>query len=503
MKKAILQAAVVCVVLAATRDIANAVTVFLNGTNEFEVTGVMTQTWAAADDLNIGSVNHTQGAGTWDGVLRVHSGGTATCGVIFMTNGGDLTAGKIIVDGAGSTMTANGKVFLAMNSAPGIYRDPFDAALSLDEPCLLEITNGGKFFANTDNTSIGNGQGGTNGPSWGVMTVDGGGSEFVGTAGIRIGEGGSGTVTITNTGKVTAGGVCNIGLNEFGVTNETVGILNVDGAGSEFNSSQLNMGSPYSESFLNVTGGGKVSASIMQIAFVAGLGSATSGDCEILVTGAGSLVDISQSGGDSMHIGGTLVGGPLDSAQVTLQEGGRIEAEGLVTIYDSATMVFGLGNGPGLHTDGQVFVHPADNPAIVITPDAGFLGALGVPYDLITASGGVDADPGNMVLDLSALDVDSTAAGSLALNGGGTALQLTLTNTGREQPALVQVDDVNATAFDFDSVLDFEYGVEWSTNMVDWVFNGMTVIGNGGAMSVFDPTGTGTDRSYRLAIFQP
>jgi T5SS/PEP-CTERM-associated repeat protein len=502
MKKAIMQAAVACVVLAATQDVANAATVFLNGTSEFEVTGVVTQTWAAADDLNIGSVNHTQGAGVWDGVLRVHSGGTATCNEIFMTNGGDLTAGKIVVDGAGSTMTANGQVSLAMNSAPGIYRVPSDPILDLDEPCLLEITNGGKFFANTNNTPIGTGQAGGFGPSWGMMIVDGAGSEFVGAAGMRIGEGGSGTVTITNTGMVTAG-ICYIGFNEFGVTNETVGILNVDGAGSEFNSEQLNMGSPYSESFLNITGGGYVSASFMSIAFLAGLGSATSGDCEILVTGAGSLLDVSQGGGQSMHIGGTVVGGPLDSAQVTLQEGGKIEAEGLVTIYDTATMVFGLGNGPGLHTDDQVFVHPADNPTIVITPDAGFLGALGVPYDLITASGGVDADPGNMVLDLSALDVDATAAGVLALNGGGTILQLTLTNTGREQPALTQVDDVNATSFDFDSVLDFEYGVECSTNLVDWVFNGMTVIGNGGAMSVFDPTGTDTDKSYRLAIFQP
>jgi T5SS/PEP-CTERM-associated repeat protein len=502
MKKAILQAVVACVVLAATRNVANAATVFLNGTNEFEVTDVMTQTWAATDDLNIGSVNHLAGANTWDGVLRIHSGGTGTCNVIFMTNGGDQTAGKIIVDGTGSTMIANGKVSLAMNSAPGIYRTPLDALLSLDEPCLIEITNGGKFFANTADTPVGTGQGGSFGPSWGMVTVDGAGSEFVGVGGMRIGQGGSGTVTITNTGKVTAG-ICYIGLNEFGVTNETVGILNVDGAGSEFNAEQLNMGSPYSESFLNITGGGKVAASFMNIAWLAGLGSATSGDCEILVTGAGSVLDVFQSGGDSMHIGGTLVGGPLASARVTLEEGGNIEAEGLVTIYDTATLVFGLGNGPGLHSDDQVFVHPDDHPTIVITPDAGFLGALGVPYDLITASVAVNADPGNLVLDLSALDVDSTAAGVLALNGGGTALQLILTNTGREQPTLTQADDVNATSFDFDSVLDFEYGVEWSTNLVDWVFNGMTVIGNGGTMSVFDPTGTDADKSYRLAIFQP
>ena len=499
MKRAILQAVVVCVILAAARGVADAATVSLNGTNEFEVTGVTTQTWAATDDLNIGSANHTQGADTWDGVLRVHSGGTGTCNVIFMSNGGDQSTGKIVVDGTGSTMTANGKVSLALNSAPGIYRVPFDATLSLDEPCLIEITNGGKFFANGSDTPVGTGQGGSFGPSWGMMTVDGAGSEFVGASGMRIGQGGSGAVTVTDTGKVTAG-ICYIGLNDSGATYETVGILNVDGAGSEFNADQLNMGSPYSESFLNITGGGKVAAGYMQIAFAAGLGSATSGDCEILVTGAGSLLDVGQSGGQSMHIGGTLVGGPLDSARVTVDEGGRIEAQGLVTIYDTATMVFGLGNGSGLHTDGQAYVHPDDHPTIVITPDAGFVGALGVPYDLIIADGTVDADPGNMVLDLSALDVDATAAGSLALTPDGTVLQLTLTNTGREQPALTQVDDVNATSFEIDSVLGLAYGVEWSTNMTDWVFTGMTLMGNGDTMSVFDPTGIDTNKSYRLTI---
>jgi len=503
MKKAILQAVVACVVLAATRNVANAATVFLNGTNEFEVTDVMTQTWAATDDLNIGSVNHLAGANTWDGVLRIHSGGTGTCNVIFMTNGGDQTAGKIIVDGTNSTMTANGILHLAMNSAPGIYRILFHSTFSLEEPCLIEITNGGKFFANggtepaASGANIGAEQGGGLGPSWGMVTVDGAGSEFTTTWGMRIGEGGAGHLTITNTGKVTTG-ICFIGHNDSAPTYETVGILNVDGAGSEFNSDQLNMGGAYSEGFANITGGGKVTASFMEIARTAGLGTATTGDCEILVTGAGSVLDVSQSGGDSMYIGGTATNGAQDSARVTLEEGGNIEAEGNVTVYDTATMVFGLGNGSSLHSDAQVSV--SNNATFAITPDAGFAGALGVPYDLITATVAVNADPNNLVLDLSALDGSSAAAGFLALNGGGTALQLTFTSTGQGESGLTRVDNVNVPFFDFDSAPGFEYGLESSTNMADWVFTGLIVTGDGGTRSVFDPTGTDTNKSYRLSI---
>jgi hypothetical protein len=314
---------------------------------------------------------------------------------------------------------------------------------------------------------------------------------------MRIGETGAGHVTITNTGKVNTG-ICFIGHNNSAPTYEIVGILDVDGAGSEFNSDQLNMGGAYSEGFANITGGGKVTASFMEIAGTAGLGTATSGDCEILVAGPGSVLDVSHSGGDSVHIGGTATNGAQDSARVTVEEGGNIEAEGNVTVYDTATLVFGLGNSSSLHSDTRVTV--SNNATFVITPDAGFVGATGVPYDLITATVAVNADPNNLVLDVSALDDSSPAAGFLALNGGGTALQLTLTSAGEEESGLTRVDNVNVTFFDFDSVPGFEYGLESSTNMTDWVSSGLTVTGDGGTMSVFDPAGTDTNKSYRVSI---
>jgi len=116
-------------------------------------------------------------------------------------------------------------------------------------------------------------------------------------------------------------------------------------------------------------------------------------------------------------------------------------------------------------------------------------------------TGTLNVNPGALGLDLSALG--ATAAGSLALNPGGTALQLTLPDTGQEQPELTVVDNVAAVYFDFDSALGMEYSVESSTNLADWVFTGLIVTGDGGTMSVLEPTGTDTDKSYRLAITGP
>ena len=72
-----------------------------------------------------------------------------------------------------------------------------------------------------------------------------------------------------------------------------------------------------------------------------------------------------------------------------------------------------------------------------------------------------------------------------------------------EDVTLTQVDNVNSTFFTFDSSQGVEYGVECSTGGTNWVFTGLTVTGDGGTMSVFDPTGTDTNKSYRLVISGP
>ena len=70
-------------------------------------------------------------------------------------------------------------------------------------------------------------------------------------------------------------------------------------------------------------------------------------------------------------------------------------------------------------------------------------------------------------------------------------------------PELTTVENVNATMLEFDSELNAEYGLESSTNMVDWDSAGFIVIGNGGPMLVFDPTGTDTNKAYRLEVLGP
>lgn len=416
-----------CVVLAATMDVADAAWAYIRGATELVIDGTAghTQgdnpiaTWTATDDLSIGNVNWVaDGPDSWDGRLRVESGGSATCNLIYMCNGGDKANGRIIVDGTG-TMTANGRVYLAMNSHPGKYRIPYDPVRSLSPPCLIEITNGGKFYANNSgNTQVGNGQSGAYGPSWGMVTVDGNGSEFVGPGGIVIGGAGCGEVTITNQGKMTVG-ISYVGANSS-PTYEIEGILNISGAGSEYTAGQLNMGGSYSKSYVTVTDGGKVTTSYMQIATTAGGGSAESGDCEVLVTGSDSLVDVTHSGGYSIFIGGGL-SGVKDNALVTLEEGGKIEATHLITVYNTATLAFGVGSGSTIATDGAATID--NGAAIGVKLDSGFSPASGTPYDLVTAAGGITVTPGALLLDQSAMP----AGASASLSATATALQVTFT----------------------------------------------------------------------------
>ena len=55
--------------------------------------------------------------------------------------------------------------------------------------------------------------------------------------------------------------------------------------------------------------------------------------------------------------------------------------------------------------------------------DSGFTPTLGVPHDLITASGGLNADINNLVLDVSAIGAGYTAELSVT----PTALHITFT----------------------------------------------------------------------------
>ena len=290
-----------------------------------------------------------------------------------------------------------------------------------------------------------------------------------GDAEVTVRNGGTGDTGFTALGGSTAGGSGH-------------STLNVDGPGSLWTGHSFYIGGSARSGSLNVTGGGTALADN----FFCAQGAASS---DVTISGAGSSLDATH----------TVEIGQVGPALITVEEGGMFTVGNLGTGLDvstTGTLVFGLGNGSRIACTGNAVID--DGATIVAKPDSGFTPSVGVPYDLVTASVAVNANPNNLVLDVSALG--ATAAGSLALNPGGTALQLTLTDTGQEPLELTRIDDVNVVTFDFESVPGMEYGVESSTNLDDWVFTDLIVTGDGGTMSVFDPTGTDTNKSYRLAI---
>jgi T5SS/PEP-CTERM-associated repeat protein len=450
-------------VLATTIGVADAIWHETNYPTNLVINAGNPQPWGAAEEVRIAGANLIDGAGVWDSTVIVESNGVVTSARLWVGMGSTLTSGKLIVDGG--TWTASSVLHLGIRGPDGLGDEEVNVVEIKNGGMLsiqgLEMTQHDGVFARliVDNATLSNG-----GAGWIGQSPSG-------DAEVTIRNGATGNSGFTAMGGAGAGG-----------SGHTT--LNVEGAGSLWTGHTFYMGGGARSASLNITGGGTVLADHFFC-------SQATTFCDVTISGAGSL----------LAPGFDVLIGEVGPAQVTIDEGGMftIGNSGVgLDVSNSGTLIFGLGNGSKIVATGNVVLD--DGATIGATADSGFTPAAGVPYDLITSDLTVTANPANLVLDLSALDGNSAAAGFLALNGDGTALQLTLTDTGQGDTTLTQVDNVNVTFFDFNSVLGFEYDLESSTNMADWVFTGLIVTGDGGTMTVFDPTGTDTNKSYRLSI---
>ena len=466
MRKAILQAVVVCMVLAVTMSSANATWYGANYPVDVIINAGNPQPWTADEIVYNGSANKVNGPGFWDNTIIVEStAAPVTSGRLYVGATGGNLSGKLIIDG--SSWTASSVLHLGQNASNGANGD---------ELSVVEIKNGGSLIV--AGTEMGKNGGGR-------LIIDGG--TFSTGSGHFSGSGpGNTSVTVRNGGTGTSGFTS---LGEQGGSGTST--LNVEGPGSLWTGHTFYMGGATRSASLNITDGGTVLADH----FFCSQGTEL---CDVTISGAGS----------SLNAGYNVLIGEVGPGQVTIEEGGMFTISNLgiaggaaVDVMSTATLIFGIGNGSKISVTGNKNATIHDGATIGATPDSSFTPEVGLAYDLVTVEDGtLTVTPANLVLDLNALDGNSAAAGFLSLNGGGTALQLTLTDTGQGDTTLTQVDNVNAVFFDFNSVSGFEYDLESSTNMADWVFTGLIVTGDGGTMSVFDPTGTDTNRSYRLSI---
>jgi T5SS/PEP-CTERM-associated repeat protein len=223
---------------------------FSGSTGAATITGAGSS-WTNNGDLHVGCFG---GAGT----LLISSGAAVS------SIGGDVgyglgSTGKVTVDGVGSIWTDTSGLYVGSDYYGG-------------GSGTLSISNGGAV------TSWG-GSVGSVSSSTGTVTVDGAGSTWTDYGGLSVGCGGNGTLSITKAGVVSSYGG-SIGASNSGSS----GTVSVDGAGSTWNtnSNWLYVGGNGGNGTLSITNGGSVSA------YGAYIGNGNGSAGTVTVDGAGS-----------------------------------------------------------------------------------------------------------------------------------------------------------------------------------------------------------------------
>ena len=452
-----MRAVVVCVVAAATMRVAGASYFANNYPVDLVIDAGNPQPWASSQWVYMGSANVVDGAGAWDGTILVQSNGVVGSDRIWIGTGNPQTSGRLIVDGG--MWTSSSVLHLAVRGPDG--GGP-------DEVNLVEIRNGGVLSINGLEMAD---------QGYGRLIVDNATLSNAGAGWIGRDGDGDAEVTIRNGGTGDSGFTA---LNSDGSGHST---LNVDGPGSLWDGHSFYLGGNARTSSLNITGGGTVLAENFHC-------SQGTAPCDVTISGAGSLLDATHD----------VFVGQVGPAIISIEEGGNIEVDGNITVYDNATLVFGLGHHARIHSDALVTLN--DGATIAVTLDGGFVPFSGVAYNLITtSSASVIADPANLVLDLSAVSPDAT--GFLGVNPGGSALQFTFIDTGQPPPLVTHVERVRTAFIEFSGLPGVPYNLEESTDGTNYTSTGLSLIGNGDSMLLFDPAGFSTQKQYRVSIRPP
>ncbi|MGX7876714.1 autotransporter domain-containing protein [Mesorhizobium sp. ORM6] len=398
-------------------------------------------TWTNSSELHVGA------GGT--GTLTVSNGGQVTAGVGTV---GDLagSSGTVTVDGAGSSWASIGGMYVGFHGTAALTiqnqgQVSSNASARIadgsDSSATVTVTGAGSRFT-VDGNDLWVGEGGqgtlivSNGGQVnsvhtnvgyaaganGTVIVDGAGSTWAASAQTTIGQSGTGVLIIANGGKVSSAGALIGGLASG------VGTVEVTGAGSSWNlqdNSSLEVGNSGSAG-LQILNGGSVDAHTTYVGFQAG------SDGNVVVDGANSTLI-----NDFTHVGtegtGKLVlknGGTLVSPNVVVSEAAN--GSGTVVIgadlADAATapgyikssegigpaFSFGAGGSGTL-----IFNHTSSNYAFDAMIDGGgtIYQKAGTTYLTANSSGYT----GNAYVTVGKLVVNGDlSGGSVIVSDGGT-----------------------------------------------------------------------------------
>ncbi len=426
-------------------------------------------TWTMNSNLVVGN------AGTGD--LTISNGGSVSAFRSTVGFTGGASYGTVTVDGAGSTWTTDDELIIGdFGSSEG----------------SVLVSNGG--LANADTVTLAN-----SAAADGSMTVSGAGSQLVVAQSIDIGLAGQGDFTISNGGAASNNSTF-IG-RDFGH-----GTALVTGAGSTWNMTN--------DLLVGLAGGGSMTiaagADVVN-GGVAYVGSGTTGEGSMLVTGAGS----------TWQVTGPIAVGNFGSGQVTVADGGAVSSSSAVHIAINADshgalnigaaagdaaaaagsvsaplLGFGLGTGSldFNHTDAayafstqmlslnaNATIHQLSGTTILSADNSGFLGTT-------TVSGGT-----LLVNNLLGGTVNVTGGN---LGGSGTVGALTVGAGGTVAPGNsigTLVVDGNAT---FGAGSTFAVEVDDQGNSDRLHSNYAVTIESGASVSVAPENGIDTGMTY-------
>ena len=354
--------------------------------------------------------------------------GQSGTGTLNVTNEGNVTAGINVAlgNGTGGIGTAT------VSGTNSVLRSTTNTDIGFLGTGTVNVESGGKLAAG--NVLVLGGQ--TTGV--GNLNVDGSGSEATSTNATFIGNNGSGTATVTDGGRLRAGG--SITIAEVAGSD---GSLNVSGSSSVAETDvDLYVGRRAAGS-LNVSSGG--SMQVDRNAFVGGF------------AGSSGIATISGIG-SQLQVANTLdVGFADDSATLNVNNGATTTAGKWVIVGDQATadgVVNVDGTGSSISSTDSTFIGNNGKGTVNVT-NGGVAGSE-INYTLgdkagSTGTANISGSGSNLIAGLDGsgeMRVGANGSGTLIVTNGGTAESANAFNIGRfvNGSGQVTVDGAGSTA---------------------------------------------------------
>jgi fibronectin-binding autotransporter adhesin len=358
-----------------------------------------------------------------DGSMTIAAGGQVTSGMGSITAFGTHTA-AVTVDGAGSGSTSSkwsvsGRLDVGRN----------------DGTNTLDIINGGQVSDNFGYIA----PAGSN--ATGAVTVDGANSQWTNSGNLIIAEGGpdgegdTGSLAITNGGRVRNSTAC------IGCGAGASGAVTVAGTNSNWNNTALLYVGEGGDGSLDISAGGSINADSVYI------GNDTGSTGVVSISGAGSgeinssSFIVGEQGNGTFNVGdaadvsvqglivGDIANGVANISNATLHTGGEVDVANL-----------GGSTGTVMLTDGGRWDHTGSTPSDVLVVGKYGGGELDVlsgsqmnlqgqaPVVLGEQTGGgqgtvnIDGAMSQLSVELQYVDVGEQGAGTIHVTAGGSVL---------------------------------------------------------------------------------